>query len=134
MGKIQRLFRGRINRAQWFIGLSLIVAAFVVVGVVQNVLLSILEDAPSVALTLVAPLGLVALLCLFIVEVSLSVRRFHDIGHSGWKILLAIIPLVNVAVFFYLAIKPGMTASNEYGEPPTKRGVFSTVFNASTNV
>ena len=53
-----------------------------------------------------------------IVMAALAVRRFHDIGVSGWYLLTLFVPVVNlVALFVLLCFKsePGM---NRYGPPP----------------
>jgi uncharacterized membrane protein YhaH (DUF805 family) len=48
---------------------------------------------------------------------SCSVRRLHDIGKSGWWLLIYLIPLVGLIliVFFALDGEPG---ANEYGPNP----------------
>lgn len=44
--------------------------------------------------------------------ISLSVRRFHDIGVSGWWVLLFIIPYLGVGLTFFLALKNGKEEEN----------------------
>lgn len=50
---------------------------------------------------------------------SLSVRRIHDLGYSGWLVILLFIPLINTITLLVLAVVPGQPTSNEYGAPPT---------------
>lgn len=52
---------------------------------------------------------------LIIPLISVSVRRFHDAGFSGWWCLLGVIPLITVA---FLAIKNSERSTNKYGEVP----------------
>jgi len=138
MERIKRLFRGRINRVEWVVGNVLVLLPTAAVGLLQSGTLSILNKTSdtvlTMALVILLPLGLLALLFTLIVGVALNIRRLHDLGHSGWTILVAMIPLVNIVFYFYLALKPGIATSNTYGEPPIKRGVFSMVFNTGTNV
>jgi len=47
------------------------------------------------------------------------VRRLHDLGRTGWWALLAFIPFVNFAFFFWLTTAPGEAGSNEFGLPVT---------------
>lgn len=133
MKKIKRLFQGRINRTQWLIGNALTIVPLVVVGIIQNVLFRMAVES-SLSMSFVVQsgvvLGLIAFLVVFLGGVSLNVRRLHDLGHSGWTILAAMVPLVNIAFYFYLALKPGTSERNNYGEPPIKRGTFSALFNA----
>jgi uncharacterized membrane protein YhaH (DUF805 family) len=44
-------------------------------------------------------------------------RRLHDIGKSGWWLLLGLIPLVNL-VLLYFTVQPSQSEGNEYGAPP----------------
>lgn len=46
---------------------------------------------------------------------SVSVRRFHDTGHSGWWCLLAVVPFVVLA---YLLVKDSDNKENKYGMIP----------------
>lgn len=68
-------------------------------------------------------LGIDALSTLFSLAVllpSLAVgaRRLHDIGRSGWWLLLWFIPLIGQLVMIYWAIQPGDQGTNEFGPPP----------------
>jgi len=56
-------------------------------------------------LTVILSLGL------FIPSIAVSVRRMHDVGKSGWYILIPIYNLI-------LACTNGDTGTNEYGPDP----------------
>ncbi len=45
------------------------------------------------------------------------VRRYHDLGYSGFYYLLNLIPLVPIFVFIYLCFAKGTSEDNEYGPP-----------------
>ena len=64
--------------------------------------------------------GLVTLVSLFflIPSLAVSVRRLHDIGKSGWFILLTLIPLVGSIIFIVYAAQEGEPHANQYGEDP----------------
>ena len=49
--------------------------------------------------------------------ISAGVRRLHDIGKSGWLLLLGLIPLVGL-VLIYFMVQPTQPESNAYGSPP----------------
>jgi len=49
---------------------------------------------------------------------GVAVRRLHDIGRSGWWILVGIIPLVGWIVLLVWYLTPGTPGSNEYGAAP----------------
>lgn len=70
----------------------------------------------SVVLTIVfAPLSGLYSLATLIPGVAIGVRRLHDIGRSGWWLLIGLVPLVGVVVlivFFVMASEP---RQNQYG-------------------
>ena len=41
-----------------------------------------------------------------------QIRRWHDLGKSGWWTLLGLAPLVSIIVYFYLLFAPGEQSSN----------------------
>jgi uncharacterized membrane protein YhaH (DUF805 family) len=45
----------------------------------------------------------------------LAVRRFHDLGLSGWHTLLLILPGLNLPGLLLLALLPGMPTANRWG-------------------
>jgi uncharacterized membrane protein YhaH (DUF805 family) len=47
---------------------------------------------------------------------SLGVRRLHDLGRSGLWLLLAFVPLVNLALAAVLLLAPGSDDANVHGE------------------
>jgi len=49
---------------------------------------------------------------------SLGVRRLHDLGRSGLWLLLAFVPLVNLALATVLLLAPGSDGANPHGERP----------------
>lgn len=65
--------------------------------------------------------GLLSLV-LFIPELSLNVRRLHDINKSGFWLLIGLIPLVGGIILLLLAIKEGDADSNNYGPNPKYLG------------
>lgn len=86
-------FSGRARRKEYWI--------FVLInGIIVN-LLSITFPAISFLWVLVT----------FIPNIAVSIRRMHDLGKSGWYIL---IPIYN----FILFCTDGETKENEYGEDP----------------
>lgn len=60
--------------------------------------------------------GLLAL-GLFIPNIAVGVRRFHDIGKSGWWILIGIIPILGLIALIYFYVQPSQGA-NQFGEGP----------------
>lgn len=61
--------------------------------------------------------GLVALAHL-IPSITVGVRRLHDIGRSGWFLLVGLIPLIGWIILLYWAVKEGDPQDNAYGSDP----------------
>ena len=82
---------GRANRVEFWMWLLfvLIATAFVVVGWVM-------------------------LPVLIIPTISVTVRRLHDVGKSGWNVILGLIPVVNIYIIYLLA-RRGDKGDNRYG-------------------
>ncbi len=98
-------FEGRARRADfwwWFLAtiLACVVASFVggVLGI-ANLLTSLLS------------------LALFLPNLTFAVRRFHDIGMSGWWVLISLIPILGFLALIYFFIKPS-DGPNQYGPIP----------------
>lgn len=64
------------------------------------------------------PLALIASLGLIIPNVALGMRRLHDVGRSGWLMLLGLIPVLGVLVLLYFFLQPSVAGDNEYGPRP----------------
>lgn len=66
---------------------------------------------------------LIPVYCLAMLVPSLAVliRRLHDVGVSGWWILIGLVPVVGVigAIgIFVLTVLPGSRGPNRYGDDP----------------
>ena len=91
-------FSGRARRAEyWYFFLFNMLFAFAV-GFIA-------------AFTNIANLDLVYSLALLIPGIAVAVRRMHDVGKSGWFMLIPIYNLI-------LALTPGEEGENEYGPDP----------------
>jgi uncharacterized membrane protein YhaH (DUF805 family) len=59
-------------------------------------------------------LNLIAALGLLLPGLAVGARRLHDIGKSGWFLLVGLIPFVGWLVMLYWFVQPSAPA-NEYG-------------------
>ena len=72
-----------------------------------------------VLMVVFALVSLVTLYC----YLMLSIKRFHDMDKSGWFSLLALVPIVNLAVgLFWLGFIKGTDGANTYGADPLLLG------------
>jgi len=51
-------------------------------------------------------------------KISVSVRRLHDTGRSGYYYLLVFIPIAGILIFLSFACQDSETNTNEYGPSP----------------
>jgi len=47
-----------------------------------------------------------------------SVRRLHDVGKSGWMLLIGLIPLVGAIWLLVLMVTDSVPGENQYGQNP----------------
>lgn len=70
-----------------------------------------------------SPIALLYSLITFVPSISVGVRRLHDIGKSGWMLLITFIPLIGSIWLFILFITDGDPKKNEYGENPKNKNI-----------
>ena len=105
-------FRGRSTRSEyWWVILASVIFGFVL-GFIGGIMTAAKGGEPSTLFTVI--FWLVALV-LFLPSISLCIRRLHDVGKSGWFLLLALLPIVNFYLI-YLYCQPS-DGSNQWGEP-----------------
>ncbi|WP_431243399.1 DUF805 domain-containing protein [Flavobacterium sp. P21] len=93
-------FNGRARRREyWLFFLGNIIIAFILSFVAALI-------SPSLSI-----IGNIYSLAVLIPGIAVAIRRMHDVGKSGWFIL---IPIYN----FILACAEGEKGSNQYGSDP----------------
>ena len=98
-------FYGRADRREYWI--------FVLVNFAINIALAAVDQMifPESGV-----LSGVYTLFIFIPGITVTIRRLHDIGKSGWMQLVILIPLVGWIWFLFLMVKEGEDGPNQYGE------------------
>jgi uncharacterized membrane protein YhaH (DUF805 family) len=61
------------------------------------------------------------MLAMLIPFLAITVRRLHDIGKSGWMILVALIPIIGEIWLLILLIRNGDFLENRYGLNPKEK-------------
>jgi uncharacterized membrane protein YhaH (DUF805 family) len=106
-------FNGRARRAEyWNFALFNGLVYVVLLG------LSLLASAFGIALV-------VYCVAILIPSLAVSVRRMHDIGKSGWYLLVGLIPLVGAIWYLVLTCTAGEEGTNEHGPDPKAAEVFA---------
>ncbi len=101
---IKKIFEGRIGRKHYFFGMLFIFLIFLSIEAISfhtGVELDFLRII----------IGIVVLPFSF----GLGIRRLHDLGYSGWLLLVLFIPVINIIFGLYMIFVPGKEAGEKYG-------------------
>jgi uncharacterized membrane protein YhaH (DUF805 family) len=97
------VFRGRSTRREyWF---SSAINAIFILGFVVG-----FQDSFSVG-----QLVVICVLGMSVPILAVTVRRLHDTNHSGWWVLISLVPVIGQIMFISLMVFDGDKEENEYG-------------------
>lgn len=99
-------FQGRARRKAYWM--------FVLFNIIAVIIVSIIDNVLGTGGTLSSLYGL----AIFLPGLALGVRRLHDIGKSGWWLLIALIPLIGAIVLLVFAVTDSQPGENQYGPNP----------------
>lgn len=109
-------FSGRARRSEyWFFVLFNFIFAIVAMGIDR-----VLHTNFTIG-EIPLPYGYVYLLyCLVVIipGLAVAVRRLHDVGKSGWMLLVGLIPLIGAIWLLVLFFTEGELVENKYGLNP----------------
>ena len=105
-------FNGRARRKEYWM--------FTIFNIIFGGIAMTLDSVFGIAIEGVGygPLYGVYVLVLFIPGLAVAVRRLHDIGKSGWMILIALIPVIGAIWILVLMLTDSKLGKNQYGENP----------------
>ncbi len=91
----------------------------------NTIIIVILEIVLAMSLVEKSPVGMylywLYVLAVVIPNLAVFVRRLHDIGRSGWWILIGLIPLIGLIVLIVFGVTDSQPGDNKYG--PNPKGV-----------
>ncbi len=105
-------FSGRARRKEYWMFALFNLIFLIVAMILDNVLGTTIEDLPY---------GLFYFLYALVVlipSLAVAVRRLHDVGKSGWMILISLIPIVGGIWLLVLMLTDSNPGENEYGVNP----------------
>ena len=104
--------KGRASRSQyWYFVLFHIIFTFAAIGIDFSQGLFILYRDTF------GPFYLTYSLWTLIPSLTASVRRLHDVGKSGWFLLISLIPLIGAIWLLIVLCKSSEVSENKYGVP-----------------
>lgn len=105
-------FTGRARRSEyWFFALFSVIV-YIVAMILDNVLGLTFGDLGY---------GVLYCLCglaLLLPSLAVAIRRLHDIGRTGWWILIAFVPFIGGLVLLVFACLDSQPQANKYGTSP----------------
>ena len=106
-------FKGRASRAEyWLFYLFNYILGFIL-AILAIITLITLKQSVAISVFII-------LYCIPIpANISVLVRRLHDVNRSGWWFWIVIIPF-GILLLLYWFIKPSDKEENQYGLPPVK--------------
>lgn len=132
-------FKGRATRAEYWIFTlvnNVIMGVLLIMAIKQDSMIAgiltgdsyYMRSAGSHGLSSSAVLEL-SLFCIFVLVVwlpslAVSVRRMHDIGRSGWFVLVVLIPYVGGIIFLVMSLMKSQPEDNMYGQNPRQPAVL----------
>ena len=87
-----------------------------------SVIISIAASAVDIALGMgdSGPVSLLASLAILLPVLAVTIRRLHDIGRTGWWVLIQFVPIVGFIVIVVFACTKSQEGPNEWGMPPRR--------------
>jgi uncharacterized membrane protein YhaH (DUF805 family) len=61
-----------------------------------------------------------AALALLLPNLSVAIRRLHDTDHTGWWVLIGLIPIIGFIVLLIFYLRQSDPSVNQYGPPPAE--------------
>lgn len=103
-------FSGRARRAEywWWTLFATLIGAVAM----------IIDARAFPTYTELGPVSTLVSLALLLPGLSVTVRRLHDLGRSGWWILIGLVPVVGFLILIYWMTKRGDPAENAHGPNP----------------
>lgn len=119
-------FSGRARRKEYWMFVLFNLIFIIAAGVLDNILGTTFKMDAGYGATAMPYGWLYMLYALFVLipGLAVSVRRLHDVGKSGWMILVALIPLIGAIWLLVLYVTAGDQGDNKYGPDP-KAGEMS---------
>lgn len=106
------VFSGRSRRKEyWYFFLINLIITFIL----------LIVDKITGTYSLQTGMGLLGSLysiAVFIPNISVTVRRLHDINRTGWWVLIALIPIIGAIILLIFMVQDSTPGENRFGNNP----------------
>jgi len=105
-------FSGRARRKEYWM--------FTLFNIIFAIVAMLLDNVLGIAMAEIGygPLYGLYTLAMFIPSLAVSVRRLHDVGKSGWMLLIVLIPIIGAIWLIVLMVTDSNSGENQYGSNP----------------
>ena len=103
-------FSGRARRKEYWM--------FALINAIISLVLYGIDSAIGTGSGTFGVLGGLYSLAVLLPSLAVGVRRLHDIGKSGWWLLIALVPLIGGLYLLFLAVQDSNRGDNAYGPDP----------------
>lgn len=100
-----------------FVLLQAIIGAVIGVALLVSVISMDRAQGPGGGFLAIVALMMLVNLALLVPTIAVQVRRFHDLGYSGWLWLINLVPLGSLVVLVFMCLE-GNPGHNLYGPDP----------------
>src|SRR5690606_12753549 len=107
-------FNGRARRKEYW-SFLLFNMIFVVLAMLLDSIFGIAIDESEFG---PGPIYMLYVLAMFLPAFAVGVRRLHDVGKSGWMVLISLIPIIGPIWMFVLFVTDSTPGPNRYGTNP----------------
>jgi uncharacterized membrane protein YhaH (DUF805 family)/type II secretory pathway pseudopilin PulG len=119
---------GRFSRSQFAVAYVGTLALFWTVAIAAVLGLEAAGMKEDTASTVGGLVILAMVPVVMVAAIGGSIRRWHDLGHSGWMVLLNLVPCVGAFVILYLLFAPGLPEGNAPVESTPVLAIVAGVF------
>lgn len=107
-------FEGRARRKEYW--MFFLINFLISIGF--TILASIAGSISNGLAMIFSSISMLYSLAVLIPGIAVGIRRLHDIGKSGWMLLVAFIPIAGAIWLIVLLATEGDHGTNEYGADP----------------
>lgn len=105
------VFSGRASRKEYWMFYLISIIIALVLGLIEGIVAFNPERDVSVLASIFS-------FAILLPSIAVSVRRLHDIGRSGWWLLIAFVPLIGPIILLVFLLKDSSSGENKYGDRP----------------